>query len=769
MKQYEIHESGLDLNEIKQIEENPSREWQIYLAAKMYIRLGYFVLPLAPNTKKLPAKKYGVNYGKATKSANTIRKWFEPNEGQFPGWNIGIACGIVDGVFAIDVDNHGDRNGFVAIEKFKKVGKVLPSGPKQITPGGGEHRILRWQENAACTASKIAPGIDTRGGDEKRCRGHIVAWPSVVPDGKYVWSEGGELPEIPEWVMERMGVAWRPSSNKSGRGNENVDDSDYEQIVPLEQIVRMLAAIDVDDIEYSLWIKIGMAIKSQYPDKSGLDAWDNWSSNGIRYEKTECIKRWDGFSDTCAVRIGTLFHYAKKAGWEVEIEKGDVKPNKHGILVASMNEEYAMIAIGGKLRILWEHGQGSMTRMNYELLEKDTFRSLLMNDTIEATDIKGNIKSVSVADIWLADEHRRTFTGGIGLYPQGAPENVYNTWSGFAVSPAPGDCTLFLDHAKNIICDGDEENYEWMMDWLADLVQEPHDPKGCAIVMVGGQGTGKGAFAETIASLFGPHSRHLIDDSHLTSNFNAHLLDAIVVFADEITWGGNKKSAGKLKGMVTGKHLVGERKGIDALTYDNMIHLIIASNSDWVVPTDNDSRRWFVVHVADDQANNRDYFEPLFHEIENGGKEALLHFLLHRKITRNLRLAPRTKALQQQKILSRKRDTILYWWTHCLLTGSHETATAEEFEPGQDKMDQWPTLVEKSTFYGSYVKWAKEMGHRPISNVSFFTKLKKVTTIGSTRVSVPGGRRYAVKLLPLDRSREQLEDKYGISFGDDDD
>ena len=369
-----------------------------------------------------------------------------------------------------------------------------------------------------------------------------------------------------------------------------------------------------------------------------------------------------------------------------------------------------MIAIGGKLRILREKKPNRITDAHYDLMDRETFTGLLANQRIEVV-INGKKKRTSVAEIWLAHEGRRTYENGLGMYPNmDPPDGTFNTWNGFAVEPKEGDCHLFLDHIHKIVCAGDDTINTWVLDWIADLVQDPADPKGCAIVMRGGEGAGKGVLANTVGELFGPHHKHLIDDSHLTSNFNAHLLDAVTLFADEITWGGNKKTAGKLKGMVTEKRLVGERKGVDAVQYDNMVHLMIASNSKWVVPAGSDSRRWMVLDVPTTKRGNVAYFNALFAEIKNGGREAFLWEMLHRGLSSNLRQAPETEALQEQRMLAISQDTTFDWWRECIMKGNMR---CNHFK---GEVEKWPRLVDKTELYDVYRDHCigTKMDHDPI-------------------------------------------------------
>ena len=73
------------------------------------------------------------------------------------------------------------------------------------------------------------------------------------------------------------------------------------------------------------------------------------------------------------------------------------------------------------------------------------------------------------------------------------------------------------------------------------------------------------------------------------------------------------------------------------------------TNEDWCIPAGANSRRYFMLEASPKHANDREYFKPLFDEIDKGGAEAMLHELLHRKIVSNLRFAPETAALLKQR------------------------------------------------------------------------------------------------------------------------
>lgn len=748
----------IDLAEMMALEAVDDPTTKVYRAAKMYAEAGFYVLPIVKNGKAIPPKKYQVSYAHAARSSKTIDKWFNPDDGVFKGWNIGLATGKQDGIFVIDVDRHGDVNGFNTLAEIMDKEKVkMPECPVQITPNKGKHYVFSWQENASSSTGKIGPGIDTRGGLENICKGHVVVFPSTINGKRYLWESGGPVPPIPEWVAHKLGVPWQNKGRGpegSGRGNENITSADVEEEVPLDQIETMLNHINPNDLEYEDWLRVGMSIKSQHPNEEGLAIWDEWSSSGDRYESKECIKRWTGFSEMGAVRVATLFHFAKQGGWEPK--PTDKKVNKLASVTEEMNVNHAIVVTGNKIRILKEL-TGDIEEMSttYHLLTRQDFCNLYENNVI-CTD-PDKMKFTSKAVIWLGDPIRRTYEKGLGMFPEGEPEGYYNTWQGFNCKPTKGDCDKFKYHIYSVLCECNEELYNYVLDWCADLFQDPANPKGTAIVMRGDEGTGKGTFANTIGMMCAPHYTHLIDENHLTGQFNAHMVDSIVVFADEITWGGNRKTAGKLKGLVTERHMLLERKGIDAVSQRNMVHMLIASNSKWVIPAGMNSRRWLVLDVSDSQRCDRNYFIAVNNELDNGGREAFLYEMLNRKIESNLAVALVTEALEDQRSMSMVQDdTNIDWWSRKL---AEKTLLSEDLDDANNV--GWPSTVRKSDLYAEYETWCMDRNARPQMMNIFAKDMVKYGLISTRKRMGEGNRVYAYKM----NTHKKMIDKFNMITG----
>jgi hypothetical protein len=209
-------------------------------------------------------------------------------------------------------------------------------------------------------------------------------------------------------------------------------------------------------------------------------------------------------------------------------------------------------------------------------------------------------------------------------------------------------------HIRDVICCGDEGHFRWVVSWCARILQDPGgDRPGSAIVLRGGQGTGKGMFAVNFGRIVGPHFKHLTQQEQLTRAFNAHLKDAVFVFADEACYPGDKSAVGRLKALITEPTLTIEPKGVDAFQLANHINLVMASNETWTIPAELDSRRFMCLDVSAAHKQDKAYFGALQRQMDAGGLAAWMHALLAWDWSQaDLRNPPQTGGLRAQKVHS---------------------------------------------------------------------------------------------------------------------
>jgi hypothetical protein len=368
-----------------------------------------------------------------------------------------------------------------------------------------------------------------------------------------------------------------------------------------------------------------------------------------------------------------------------------------------LNERHAVIAsVGGKCRVISEEHDFAFDRPKIEMQTFADFSNRYMHRKVKVgVDKAGADQFMPMGKWWLQNTNRRQYDA-IVFVPGQEVAGAYNLWRGFTCEAVPGSCEKFLEHVKSNVCRGSEEHYRYLMAWLSDAVQHPNSPGGTAVVMRGKQGTGKSFFAKAIGKLWGQHFLQISQSKHLVGSFNAHLRDCVVLFADEAFFAGDKKSEGTLKALITEEHIVVEQKGIDSEASPNYIHLIMASNSDWVVPVALDDRRFFMLDVADDHRKDTSYFGEIADELDNGGYEALLHHLMTLDLSGiNLREAPNTDALDEQKQLNMSPEES--WWYDKLHEG-RLLARQETWERSIPKQELLNDLIQFVKVYaGNYM------------------------------------------------------------------
>ncbi len=91
------------------------------------------------------------------------------------------------------------------------------------------------------------------------------------------------------------------------------------------------------------------------------------------------------------------------------------------------------------------------------------------------------------------------------------------------VKPRPGSWARLQEHILKIVCAGDKNLRDWLMGWMARLVQCPGEQGEVAVVMRGIEGCGKGTLAKALLHILGQHGMAISNAKHLTGNFNGHL------------------------------------------------------------------------------------------------------------------------------------------------------------------------------------------------------------------------------------------------------
>ncbi|MEC5321753.1 DUF5906 domain-containing protein [Aurantimonas sp. A3-2-R12] len=424
-------------------------------------------------------------------------------------------------------------------------------------------------------------------------------------------------------------------------------------------------------------------------------------------------------------------------------------------ITTRVNERFALARHAGRTLVVEFHRDG------FHLGGVDDLHTLFANDLVPTLDGK---RMEPASRHWLRDPRRRQFSE-IVFDPTGsASRTALNLWTGWAVEPDPdASCALILDHIRDVLANGDRAHARYIIGWLADMVQNAGRKPGVALVFKGGKGAGKDTLAVALRRIVGKrHVAHVNRADALTQRFNAPFATAILGHVEEAFWSGAHDKKGTLQSLITSETLPIERKGIDTVTVDSFLRLIMTTNEAWAVPASNDERRYAVFDVSDSRIRDDDYFTALYAEIEGDGPAGFLAHLLDVDLSDfNVRDVPQTEALRDQKLNTLRG--VERWWFEFLHKGDI------------GDFDDWEETVtaNRDGIRGRYESFIRENRHQgdAVNSRQFGIELRKMLpSLSETRPRVDGGQRPRFYVFPpLRECRAEFVEWLGapVDWGDD--
>lgn len=386
----------------------------------------------------------------------------------------------------------------------------------------------------------------------------------------------------------------------------------------LEEATAALKTVPSDSRD--VWITVGHVMKFTFGE-AGFTAWCDWSTKSENAASPdELRKRWNGFKPRGHVNLGTVFHLGQQHGWN-----GPSHP-----IVRKFNARYGILT-RGRLTLIIDKLARTESDELLVTLGKATFLDRYAAYRMPSPVSSKKGAPLTEAQFWLQHELADHYTEVIfdPSRPPGRCGTAYNVWQGFAYDPFPGDWSMFQEHLRENISNGDERLYRWLVNWMAWVVQNPGKPPGTAAVLQGAPGTGKTVVGGHFGAVWKPHAIELTHQHHVSGHFNAFVFGRKFIFIDEGTYGGDKVSAGALKTRITEPYIIMEAKGVDAIKVPNRAAYMIASNNDSVVAADLGDRRWMVFRVGDGRKEDHAFFAAMEEQMRAGGYQAMLYDLQH--------------------------------------------------------------------------------------------------------------------------------------------
>ena len=247
--------------------------------------------------------------------------------------------------------------------------------------------------------------------------------------------------------------------------------------------------------------------------------------------------------------------------------------------------------------------QTNMDQDSYEVICETKLKVLLRH--FQYTDEKDD-EFVPFSTRWLNDSQKR-FYRRMEFNPRstGSSRHVFNTFSGFRASklrPVSPELEQelvrpFCDHLRNVIVGGVDAHAEYLLDYMAALVQRPHMKSQVMILIYGGQGIGKGSLIDFLRKfVLGEKWTQQIQnvDLDLFGQFSSRE-NTILMQIDEMDDARKHQSA--LKNLTTADMIRCEKKNVMKEMAKNYLNVIATTNNLTSIPVESTDRRYAFFHA----------------------------------------------------------------------------------------------------------------------------------------------------------------------------
>jgi hypothetical protein len=229
----------------------------------------------------------------------------------------------------------------------------------------------------------------------------------------------------------------------------------------------------------------------------------------------------------------------------------------------------------------------------------------------------------------------RTYEEFKKIYDKG----IFNTFSGFIAREYPelkikSKYTYsFLNHIYKIWCKKDMNNYIYIINWLAHLVQKPHKKIGTCIVLKSvQQGAGKNIICDFIGKFILGEPKYYVvinDMEVITGKFNALCANKILIICDEIgLYAHDHKSNDKFKNIITESKREFKKRHNKPIYISDYNNFIILTNNDYATKVEAGDRRYFCLDISNEMVENKEYFDKLNEQFNNESASHIYNWLL---------------------------------------------------------------------------------------------------------------------------------------------
>ncbi len=492
----------------------------------------------------------------------------------------------------------------------------------------------------------------------------------------------------------------------------------------------------------------------QWPENEARKIGVTWEDLAVGVDKSDNESQWEDAlartkekvdSNEPTITHLTILKKARENGWKPVAKITDA--------LTALQDRFALISLGGKVGIVDKH------KLNSTHVDGTASRLVVMSRAdggllvlrflakeFPQVDAKNMLAAFSI-------DKNSTLYDGIEFNPLTSTPNVLNLWVGQTINPVEGAWPLIKSLMRDVLCGGRESEYQYLIKYIAHALQRPWEKPGVMIIMLGGQGVGKGTFARVLQKIWSATFLQVNRIDQIVGEFNGSLERAFMVFLDEALFVGNRNHSDALKSLTTEQTISINEKMQPARQIRSYHRFVSATNAEHFKSTDRDDRRDFVLRVSEHRKGDHAFWNALSAEIDGSGVEAFAHYLLNLDLSDfNVRAKPNTRELTEQKLQT--LDKFPRWWFDCLSQG-----TIANFK------HEWPEFISSTTLLESFKESEKSSRvYKQIIDRDLVTLMGKICPSAKREQGKEGLHRRRGYMLPtIEGARKDFEKYIGDS------
>ena len=364
---------------------------------------------------------------------------------------------------------------------------------------------------------------------------------------------------------------------------------------------------------YDKWISVGIKL---HQANCSLETFKHFSKLSDKYNEEKCIKKWESFSNipknsnsllkllrslNIELNLGDDNVFLDTRFYKNRLREDMIIKTKFGESVNPIYSTFVIKYINRFFCVL------KLTKTEYFQIEYNEFNKpcKLVRRYGKQSLMDANDNIDIFLKQWLFHRERLEYAD-VDFEPDfNIPlrDDVFNLYFGLKIEMMHNITSYeydqelvdpFINHVTKYFCKGNTEHADYMLNWMAHIVQKPSTPTMVAIVIKSEQGIGKGLIFDILLGdgIFGQETYLQVKNVEgLLGHFNSNIMNELLINVNEVSM--TKKEANEVKSMITDKTISAEAKFLNKITVKNCSNYVLTSNNDYCVYLDegNSDRR----------------------------------------------------------------------------------------------------------------------------------------------------------------------------------